>query len=269
MIFVVPTTDRIFSDKQSGPDDPIQMGFPKPPPAGSSTSFRIIRQWLQHCDKNHPQCQVQQKHVLPTRLLDVGTATSPAIRIYETQDGDTMQYIALSHLWGQGAHFCTRAHNIDEFKQAIDFGSLPETFQNAVVATRELGLRYVWIDSLCIIQGPGGDFEQEAEKMEGVYSAAYCVLAGCYSKGQSDGFLKRPPRDRDFVTVERPGLTPLYVCRFIDDFGRDVLDSSLSRRGWVLQEHALARRTVFFTGVQTYWECGDGVRCQSLTKMNK
>jgi hypothetical protein len=55
----------------------------------------------------------------------------------------------------------------------------------------------------------------------------------------------------------------------IDDFKTHVLDGALNFRGWVVQEQALAQRTVFFTEHQTYWECGEGVRCETMTKMNK
>jgi hypothetical protein len=61
----------------------------------------------------------------------------------------------------------------------------------------------------------------------------------------------------------------VYVCESIDNFKEHVLDGALNRRGWVLQEHALARRTVFFTTHQTYFECGRGVRCETMTKMSK
>jgi hypothetical protein len=136
-----------------------------------------------------------------------------------------------------------------------------------VTTTRELGLRYLWIDSICIIQGPDGDFAQEATRMEDVFSSAYCVLAASSGKGQQDGFLN-PRKENDFLTFERGGK-PLYVCRFIDDFNANVLEGPLSKRGWVLQERALAHRTIFFTDSQTYWECGEGVRCETLSKMEK
>jgi hypothetical protein len=66
-----------------------------------------------------------------------------------------------------------------------------------------------------------------------------------------------------------PPRNPFYVCEAIDDFQHDVIDGRLNKRGWVLQERALARRTIYFTENQTYWECGEGVRCETLAKMRK
>jgi hypothetical protein len=59
------------------------------------------------------------------------------------------------------------------------------------------------------------------------------------------------------------------VCQNIDNFKDHVLNGELNSRGWVLQEHALARRTLFFTEHQTYFECSSGVRCETSTKLSK
>lgn len=139
-----------------------------------------------------------------------------------------------------------------------------------MTVTRALGRRYLWIDSLCVIQGPGGDFNTEAKRMEDVYSGAYCVIAASCSADHFSGFLKQRNR-RSYVGLcrEGKGETPFYVCESIDNFKDHVLDGELNSRGWVLQEHALARRTLFFTEHQTYFECGKGVRCETSTNLSK
>jgi hypothetical protein len=240
------------------------------PAAGSPTHFEIIRQWLRDCD-THPQCREssQQENCLPTRLIDVGVDGDYAVRLWEPGPTDAAEYIALSHPWGTGHHFVTLPSNLEQHKAGIALAALPATFRDAVRTTRAIGKRHLWIDSICIVQGPDGDFQSEAEKMETVFSTAYCVLAASRARNQCDGFLG-PRRQGDYVAVqvEETG-PPLYVCENIDRFDDHVLDGHLNKRGWVLQEHALARRTVFFTEKQTYWECGDGVRCETVTKMHK
>ena len=103
--------------------------------------------------------------------------------------------------------------------------------------------------------------------MADVYSGAYCVLAASCAADHYDGFLK-PRSRREHVTVEHDG-EKYYICETIDNFKRHVLDGALNLRGWVLQEHALARRTIFFTEHQTYFECKDGVRCETSTRLTK
>lgn len=233
------------------PLGPIQIGLPELPPSGSDLHVAVMRSWLQDCD-NHHKCQPRLSNesrsvTLPTRLIDVGTEDDDeTLKLYETQPDDIMRYIALSHPWGPEPHFCTYPENIDEYKRTINFSRLPATFQDAVTITRALGHRYIWIDSLCIIQGPNGDFNAEAKRMENVFSSAYCVLAASAAQSQVDGFLKE--RDaREYLTMEREGKPPFYICRFIDDFNQHVLEGSLNKRGWVLQERALAHRTIYFT----------------------
>lgn len=213
---------------------------------------------------------------LPTRLIDIGQPGSK-IKLYETQPDDkteNLKYVALSHQWGDPTasnHFRTTTQNYDAHLNNIDFYKLPDTFKDAVTMTHDMGIRYLWIDSICIIQGPDGDFNTESQKMEDVFSAAYCVVAASCARDQWDGFLKnRPESDsRRFSTFRNGRDPPFYVCQFLDDFNADVLEGPLNKRGWVLQERVLARRTVFFTDKQIYWECGNGVGCETLTYMKK
>ncbi|KAI0414895.1 heterokaryon incompatibility protein-domain-containing protein [Xylaria grammica] len=256
----------------------IPIGFPKLPEISSQTYFQILRQWLEDCDNNHAGCCLETAEAsptrMPTRLIDVEGDDSQNVYLFETQHSQISQvqhfkYAALSHPWGDKAehsHYCTTRENITHHKAGLDIDTLPRTFKDAIRATRGLGVRYLWIDSLCIIQGEGGDFEEEAKHMETVFSSAYCVIAATCAGGASSGFLQSRP-DRTVIKLEKPGEPPLYVCDSIDNFQRDVIEGTLNKRGWVLQERALARRTIYFAKNQTYWECGEGVRCETLMKM--
>ncbi|KAI8626068.1 hypothetical protein F5Y19DRAFT_488559 [Xylariaceae sp. FL1651] len=273
----LPVFSIIRSPELRTPLD-IQIGFPQLLQPGTDLFFKLIILWLRDCD-DHNGCKARESPTLPTRLIDVGTTGTPRLRLVETED-DMLQeqrYIALSHQWGDRDNhppFRTLRRDpsglgqeLGAFKKAIPEDQLPATFKDAVLTTRALKVRYLWIDSLCIIQGEDGDFNDEAKRMENVFSYAYCVLAASRAAGQHDGFLK-PLGSRKYITFQRGTEQPFYVCEAIDNFGGDVLEGSLNTRGWVLQERALARRTVFFTKNQTYFECGEGVRCQSLTKMH-
>lgn len=166
--------------------------------------------------------------------------------------------------------------NIEKRREGIDWSSLPKTFQDAVTVTRKLGVRFLWIDSLCIIQphegcsnecGGSADWAIEAKKMETYYSSAYCTIAATSARDSKDGFLDRPSRGQ-YVKIPDASPTTLYLCEAIDDFHGDVEERELNQRGWVLQERALSRRTIHFTAAQTYWECGRGIHCETLTRMH-
>jgi Heterokaryon incompatibility protein (HET) len=263
------------------PPNYVQVGLPRLPRIGSPTYYEILSQWLIDCDNKHPGCHQNPEGTrIPTRLIDVGQGKKDASSVYlrvtakwkENQTKD-LRYIALSHPWGdesENDHFGTTTKNVnDRLLGGIPINDLPSTFKHAVQVTQELGVQYLWIDSLCIIQGKDGDFVTEAKHMETVFSSAYCVIAASRAIGTSSGFLEERS-NRKFVRFDVASPAhPFYICEAIDDFKQDVIDGHLNKRGWVLQERALARRTIYFTENQTYWECGEGIRCETLTRMRK
>jgi hypothetical protein len=193
------------------------------------------------------------------------------VQLRETDPSRSYDWVALSYRWGPTPHFSTTTENREAHLAGMSMDRLPQTFRDAIAVTRSLKKQYLWIDSICIIQGEGGDFSKESKRMEDVYSGAYCVLAASCATDQRSGFLLRQKKAREYVAFDADNDADhvLYVCERIENFKEHVLDGELCQRGWVLQEHALARRTIFFTEHQTYWECGKGIRCESLAKMRK
>ncbi|KAF2176066.1 hypothetical protein K469DRAFT_700459 [Zopfia rhizophila CBS 207.26] len=269
----------IFRSPESKMPLPVQIGFPELPRPGTDAFFKIIKLWLEDCDNNHRDCHGVPSTTLPTRLIDVYAHNENGLRLIETRHDiiGGNKYIALSHPWGDMEKYppfstlstdeSGRGCTLENFKNEIPYEELPATFKDAVDTTRALGVRYLWVDSICIIQGRNGDFNEEAKRMEDVFSGAFCVLAASRATNQYDGFLKPRPQ-REYLTFQRRDEKPFYVCQPIDNFSHNVLEGSLNKRGWVLQERALARRTVYFTDTQTYFECGNGVRCETLARMH-
>ncbi|KAK2757251.1 hypothetical protein FQN54_004765 [Arachnomyces sp. PD_36] len=238
------------------PPTGIQIGFPLVPEAGSPVQFQLIREWLQDCDKNHslqPFSCAASDGLLPTRLLDVGEVWNPgSIHLRCTSQGEVGKFIALSHRWGDAQRhgkFCTYNCNIDA--------------------------RH----SLCIVQPHEGcpekcckqyhataDWLTEAPKMEEYYGSAYCTISATSAAGSTDGFLN-PRSIKQCVKIPNASGSSLYVSEEIDDFRHDVEEGGLSERGWILQERALSQRIIHFAANQTYWECGNGIRCETLTDM--
>jgi hypothetical protein len=264
--------------KTKGGHRDIQIGFPKLPEAESSIRFELFREWLRVCDENHHECDLKHVTELPTRVVDVGRLDNSKLHLHVFKPDDRGDYIALSHCWGilpeeQRRMYCTGKNNIEErVAQGFDVGILPQTFQDAVTVTRKLGKQYLWIDSLCIIQYDDDyeDWKKECKKMESVFRNAYCTIAATSAEDSTKGFLKRRIVDHPeapYIKVPTSSHGSLYVSALADDFQQDVENGVLNQRAWVLQERALSRRTIHFTSNQTYWECGEGVRCETLTYM--
>jgi hypothetical protein len=194
----------------------------------------------------------------------------PGLRLSEPHHENISEarYVGLSHMWGLFPIPSTLTENIESFRTAIPEALLPPNFRDAVICTRALGIRYLWVDALCIIQDSKEDWEGEAARMEDVFSGAYCILAASRAPDSEAGFL-RPRPDRRYATFKSGLNDSYYVCESIDDFQRDIIQGDLNSRAWVLQERALARRTIYFAEKQTYFECGEGIRCETLSKMHK
>jgi hypothetical protein len=156
--------------------------------------------------------------------------------------------------------------NLEHRQQAFALKLLPTAFRHAVEITRQLGRRYLWIDSLCIVQSlddsETDDWQEESKRMEMVYANAFCTLA-MHSKYSPDhGPLDNRPVKAHIEFDTSKG--PLLLSNYIDNFETEVNRSDLSERGWVMQERILSRRTIHVGLEQTYFECGSGIRCQDF-----
>jgi hypothetical protein len=117
--------------------------------------------------------------VLPDRVIWVNAPqTRSGIRLVETQGTQRAPYLALSYCWGpvSASTFLTDASTLAARKAGILASDLPPLFQDIVLIARELGIYYVWIDRLCIIQGSSADFEQQAPKMGAIYGNAVLTI---------------------------------------------------------------------------------------------
>ncbi|CCF40692.1 hypothetical protein CH063_00363 [Colletotrichum higginsianum] len=238
------------------------------PQPGSDFQIALFKEWLRVCQEQHSH-QFKCEDEFPTRVLDVGTPEHPQIRLRDGTEAISKRYVALSHCWGAEPCFKTLRNNIDHFKKHIEFEELPKTFRDAVKVTRALGFRYVWIDSLCIIQDDLLDWEREAASMGHVFSSASVTIAASSARSSAEGFLPAKREWQPRVTIRTASKGTAFICMSINDFHQDVEKSALNKRGWVLQERALARRTLHFTSSQVYWECGNGIHCESMMKLGK
>ncbi|MCJ1384925.1 hypothetical protein MMC17_008043 [Xylographa soralifera] len=155
----------------------------------------------------------------------------------------------------------TTAGNIHEMEKSIPMSILPPLFQDAVVITRRLGFRHLWIDSLCIIQDSPEDWDHEVTQMGNIYARSSLNIAADSSKNCSDSILGQrhlafPPIKIAFKSHKHQISGTMLVRPCLDSWD-DVLQyaSNLSSRAWVLQESMLASRTLHFCKQQMLWEC--------------
>jgi hypothetical protein len=128
---------------------------------------------------------------MPTRLLEItlGKNDRYAVRLCKTT-GQSLVYAALSYIWGGPQSCQTLKRNIDEYLQHIELQKVPKTILDAIHCTQTLGLKYLWVDSLCIIQDSAEDKSREIGLMSTIYKNAYVTISAAKATSCEEGFLE-------------------------------------------------------------------------------
>lgn len=258
------------------------------PSSGSAEAIGLLQAWLGDCrcqpSANTPFAPHRLIYVHGHRQLCLATRPRPGV-----------SYTALSHRWG-AANTIPRAttSNISSLGRNIEWSSLSKTFQDAIDVSYGLGISYIWIDSLCIIQDSKEDWETEAAKMAPIYENAALVLSAVAARDGSEGlFGPRKPveilassdtptsatvrefsQTRTITRARRDGTggSIRYVVR--DTARHDQWDrlkiwaerpsdfNPLLSRAWAFQERLLATRIVHFGDHELIWECHESQRCE-------
>jgi hypothetical protein len=179
-----------------------------PKSTGDPEVLKLGLAWLDNCQNHHSVCQaverIRPKNYFPRRLLDVGTLHSNQIRLVNTNletPSQEEQYATLSHCWGKDPAFLRlTTENLPQLNSMITPQSLPQSFMDAVVSCRHLKIRYLWIDSLCILQsGPGAeeDWQRHVNEMHTIY--ANCTLNIGIAHASSPGHGAFIERNASFI----------------------------------------------------------------------
>lgn len=208
-------------------------------PMSDNTGSETVINLLEHILK--PRHDYAAK--LPTRVLDVGDFTAGRIRLRHSADlhpESPTRYIALSHCWGRIEMLKLLSDDIDSYMDGIEIAQLPKTFREAIEVTFRLGIEYIWIDSLCIIQDDKADWKREAALMAYIYSNAFCTIAAVDAADGTGGlFRPQNPRQSNPCLI---GITemPVYAVPHAQSndttLRSDLALSKWNSRGWCLQE---------------------------------
>ncbi|KAK4207964.1 heterokaryon incompatibility protein-domain-containing protein, partial [Rhypophila decipiens] len=255
----------------------------------------LVREWTSRCESTHSGCRRggAPEH-LPKRVVDV----VDGVRLVDTiADGSTVEvepYLTLSHCWGsrKSAELLlkTTQHNIRQHHQQIPWADIPPLFRDAISLVRALGHRYIWIDSLCIIQGDDEDWMTESAAMAEIYSNAVLNIAGTAMRNSMSGLFRPRIHGQGFrdlrasngdksaaslqgMVLERGALDgDTIFARISHDRSHEVLYGDMGffrtamepmlNRAWVFQERLLSRRTLHFSASEVLWECRTCCLCE-------
>jgi hypothetical protein len=211
-----------------------------------SIDFSVLKDWLYLCQTMHTRvCNAQRREEISLqhfKLIDCHT--------HQIVAADHADYVALSYVWGP-------TEECHEFSEQLPT-TLPRTIEDAIIVTKRLGLRYIWIDRYCINQQQKGHAYLQMSQMDLIYQNAIITIVAAAGKDPSYGLPGVSRRER------RPQLRArIRSTVFIHPWPKTQFLVALShwaRRGWTYQEAVLSRRRLVFTDEQVYFKC-NGMSC--------
>lgn len=240
----------------------------------SPVTYQLSQGWLNECLSTHPECCLHELPRLPTRVLDLqAEGASEGCRIVQS-GGRTGKYAALSHCWGGVITPVLSDGTIRGFLEDLPISQLAANFQDTVKIVRQLGIRYLWIDSLCILQDSELDWQVESANMAAVYQNAAVTIYASTSPGSKHGIFPHKESSPSAGGSPKPKKVRIPVSprgddeQFVDvqmleeaedeDLWKLDVMSPLAIRGWCLQELILSPRRLFCGKKQFYWQCLHG-----------
>lgn len=235
---------------------------------GSSRAMWTAKEWLETCKVSHGDCQRMSQATnnkqYPSRLVDVEREYP-----FLTDKVDaSARYVALSYCWGPPHETLqTTKATLELHMKEIALSTLPSTVRDAVLATKALGLRYIWIDALCIVQDDPHDWAAEIACMHSIYLHAELTITSLVAKSSKDSlFQSRTGQSPYPVPLNlwlRKGKRPRWKAGKIQGHAlyRDWLEDNsdiegpINSRGWTLQEQLLSQRMLYFGRGILQWEC--------------
>ncbi|KAJ6444973.1 tol protein [Purpureocillium lavendulum] len=213
---------------------------------GQAADLGIARDWMRFCDEHHQgRCdrQLIQAEIPAFRLIDCSVSPPRIV------DGSiTATYAALSYVLGK----------------AVITEPWPSVVQDAAIVARELGIRYLWVDQLCMQGISPADRAQQIERMDDIFEGATLTIIAAHGHDATQGLPGVGPTPRAAQPKYRFADSGIALVSSLQDPRLAIEASTWYTRGWTYQEGLLARRRLVFTKQQMYWECGGMVCPETL-----
>lgn len=217
--------------------------------------MELAQRWTSNCLQSHPDCNLELPRCYPSRLLSL--AADPIRLVVTARWTNRPLYATLSHCWGTAKFETLETTNFDELQRAVPNRLLSRTFVDAIQIARAVGLAYLWIDSLCIIQDSNEDWESEASMMASVYGGSHLNIAASSARDGSEGCFLKPLDHAGGFTARVCTNGEKEIVEFSpeDEYYMNITGSHLATRGWTVQEKVLPSRTLHCSDQGLFWEC--------------
>jgi hypothetical protein len=214
--------------------------------------IEMMGYWLSKCDAEHGENCRRPFGLDPSGLgqanllIDVqNNCLAVAKQVY--------RYACLSYVWGGAKTFKTGKSTLDGLmeKNSLEahWYEIPQTIRDTIRLVEQLGIPYLWVDALCIVQDDIESKHDQIQAMAGIYANAYVTIIAGNGWDANHGL-----RGVQGVTE------PRHLSRFLKSDFRENLqpyDSIWYSRGWTFQEMIFSPRKIMFQYQLAVWECNN------------
>ncbi|KAF2017741.1 hypothetical protein BU24DRAFT_420789 [Aaosphaeria arxii CBS 175.79] len=212
-----------------------------------------VKGWVEECVHDHEACAWNDVDgtTLPTRLVDINAKQADglsSLRVVNSADiasgSDRIDYVVVSHMWSP-SDLTLSKDNIHQAQTQLSVESLSDALKEAVATAERVGYRYIWADSLCIVQDSEEDKHRECAAMAATYrNAALTIVVDDVNAHTGPNHKRLSTANVD--TADSDDIVDWQKQGFAWD-----------TRAWSLQERLLSRRLLRLAGEQVYWECNN------------
>ncbi|KAK7424493.1 hypothetical protein QQX98_000458 [Neonectria punicea] len=229
------------------------------PRIGSADNFSLSRRWIQVCLHTHDSCPTGSLDFMPKRVLELQHDGAGRYHVSLHQPSSLEPYVALSYCWGGDQPQKTTKAKMNSGNLEVDWEALPRSIQDAIKVTIGLGYRYLWVDSLCIVQDDDQEKAKQIALMPKIYAKALVTILASRAERAVDGFLN----DIDVNSLTELCVKLPFKCPnsptsgtvFIAKMRNSTNTEPIDYRGWTLQERYLSPRVLDYSSNQLSWMC--------------
>ncbi|KAF4627390.1 hypothetical protein G7Y89_g10764 [Cudoniella acicularis] len=225
----------------------------------------FLKQMLHACEETHDQCNDNIRSRTPEEMCVIDLELLSIVPALEN-----CRYCALSYVWGKVTEewlTLTRENAaLLRNKDSLLKAHLPRTIKDAMQLSRDLGERFLWADSLCIVQNDPAFQKQQIDIMDEIYAtAAFTIIAAAGDHADAGlpgvGSWLREAQ-RHIITIQDVEVSNVIPCLAVT-----AERSIWNTRGWTYQERMFSRRAIILTEAQAFFACSRGVEYELKNRL--
>lgn len=226
----------------------------------------LLRRWFECCKKSHDHDSKIETIQEPNRPMSSRPSVSQ-FRLIDVVNECVVEadrsfvYICLSYVWGEAKPLRLSSANMKRLVRPGGLGrrwaDVPRTFRDAISVSKAIGVRYVWIDALCIQHDDKKNLAHQIGNMDLIYRDAVLTIVSVTSNANSS-IPGVHQNSRDIKTIQFEDGDMKLVCAR-PSLADAIRGSAWESRGWTLQEKFFSKRLLVFTQNQVYYKCRDAI----------